>query len=598
MAYSAASDRRRIWTLAGLERVPLVAWCALAVALLVALVFFVEPALLTTSLGDTDDATRLVEVRELLGGAPWFDTTLPRFGGAHPLVSHWSRLVDAPLAMLLGTFELVLPQAQAELLLRAVWPPLVLLAFAYLLAREAELRGGRAAALLAILLTVTCLFGITQFVPGRLDHHNVIILGAVIGTLRLARSLDDPNAGWSAGFLLGLGTAVGYEALALTIAGLGAAVMFGALPGRSLLGPSRAAVTFAATLGIALSLTTASGALFISHCDALSINLVALAATSALGVCTVQIFETRLSTARKIVLMAVAGLPGLAIYAAAEPACLAGPFGQVDPAVFPVWLDSVSEGQSLLSLGSKLPVVGGLMLAYVLVVANCGIKLMRTDRDEGLRFQLIMLMLVVPLSIWQIKLLPYTSFLPIPLIAVWLARPPLQTSRTFNRKTAVWIAGTLVAIAAASYAIVTLSEPSVERMKKAMAPNQSCTATAAIEPLARLPAGLAVADVNLGPFIVALTNLDVLAAPYHRMSKSILEADRILHGSPPESEKRLSAIGARYVITCKGLDSTTPPGGVPADALQNQLFENKPPAFLEPVPLDGPTPLKVWRVKP
>ena len=54
-------------------------------------------------LGDTDDAVRLVTVRELIGGAPWFDTTLPRIGAPEPLVSHWSRLIDLPLAALIGT---------------------------------------------------------------------------------------------------------------------------------------------------------------------------------------------------------------------------------------------------------------------------------------------------------------------------------------------------------------------------------------------------------------------------------------------------------------------------------------------------------------
>src|SRR6476646_10746960 len=52
-------------------------------------------------LGDTDDAVRLVTVRELLGGAPWFDLTLSRIGAPEPLVSHWSRLIDAPLALLM-----------------------------------------------------------------------------------------------------------------------------------------------------------------------------------------------------------------------------------------------------------------------------------------------------------------------------------------------------------------------------------------------------------------------------------------------------------------------------------------------------------------
>ena len=63
-------------------------------------------------LGDTDDAVRLVTVRELLGGAPWFDTTLPRIGAPEPLVSHWSRLIDAPLAVLMLLFRPLLGVAR------------------------------------------------------------------------------------------------------------------------------------------------------------------------------------------------------------------------------------------------------------------------------------------------------------------------------------------------------------------------------------------------------------------------------------------------------------------------------------------------------
>ncbi len=595
MALTITGSRNRSWRLASLERVPLVAWCALAVALFVALVFFVEPVHLATSLGDTDDATRLIEVRELLGGAPWFDTTLPRFGGAHPLVSHWSRLVDAPLAMLLGTFELVLPQAQAELLLRAVWPPLVLLAFLYLLAREAEIRSGRTAALVLILLTVTLMsvLGVEQFMPGRIDHHNVLILCAVIGILRLARSFDDPGAGWSAGFFLGLGTAVGYEALALTAVSLGAAILFGSLPRRSLLGPSRAALVFAATLTIALALTTARDALFVSRCDDLSINLVLLSAIGALGVCSVQAFEHVLSSVLKIVLLAATGLVGIAIFGLVEPACLAGPFGQVDPAVFPVWLDNVSETQSLLSLGSKLPLVGGMAFVYFLIGAYCGFRLMQTDREDGLRFHMLAFLLAIPLSVWQIKLMPYATFLPIPLLAIWLARPPDDiVPRSSKRAIAVIGLGALLVIGAAAWVLHTAA-PSVRRVSETIEPIRRCLSNAAIAPLAHLPKGLVVADRDLGPFLVALTDLDVLAAPYHRMDKAILEADGIQRAKPQVAEKRLKAIGARYVIICEGHNLTTSP-----DGLQSLLFAGKAPSYLEPVPLGAPTPYKVWRVKP
>ena len=312
----AASDRLRDSTRTQFGPVPLLAWCALGVALFAALIFWSDPTRLLTSLGDADDATRLIEVRQLLAGQSWFDMTLPRFGGAHPLVSHWSRLIDLPIAALLSGFELILPTDKAELAVRAVWPLTLLLAFVYLLARFSAIRGGRAGALLSILLTVTCVFGIVQFMPGRIDHHNAMILCAVVGTLLLARSFDDPSAGWSAGILLGLGTAVGYEALALTAATFAAAVVFGILPGRSLLGPSRAAVALAATLAVALAATTAPQHLFISHCDVLSINLVLLRGMRRDRVsASCRPSSTALRWYQSSLLLAGTGVIGLALFA-------------------------------------------------------------------------------------------------------------------------------------------------------------------------------------------------------------------------------------------------------------------------------------------
>ncbi|MFX6023621.1 hypothetical protein ABTF26_21535, partial [Acinetobacter baumannii] len=45
------------------------------------------------ALGDSDDALRLHEVRELLAGKARTDMSLPRLGGVTPLISHWSRLI-------------------------------------------------------------------------------------------------------------------------------------------------------------------------------------------------------------------------------------------------------------------------------------------------------------------------------------------------------------------------------------------------------------------------------------------------------------------------------------------------------------------------
>jgi hypothetical protein len=249
-------------------------------------------------------------------------------------------------------------------------------------------------------------------------------------------------------------------------------------------------------------------------------------------------------------------------------------------------------------MGSQLPLLGGMALVYFLVGGYCGFKLMQSERDDGLRFHMLAFLVAIPLSFWQIKLLPYATYLPIPLLAAWLARPPQPAHAPASKRTLLAIVlATLVVIGMAGWLLLSLAAPSAKRVKQALKPIQSCQSTAAITPLKELPKGLAVADVNLGPYLVALTDLDVLAAPYHRLGHAILEDDRILHGTAPEAERRLRAVGARYVITCAGLDSTTTPGGVPPDALQSLLLAGKPPAYLAPVPLDGPTPLKVWRLK-
>jgi hypothetical protein len=351
--------------------------------------------------------------------------------------------------------------------------------------------------------------------------------------LQLARSFDDPRAGWSAGLLLGLGTAVGYEALALTAASLAAAALYGLLPHRSLLGPSRAAVAFAATLAVALAITTAPESMFTSHCDVLSMNLVLLAACGAVGVSVVAAMEDRLSLLAKLALLALTGGVGLSVYAAAQPACLAGPFGEVDPALFPVWLGSVSETQSIFSLGSQLPTLGGMAFAYFAAGLYCGLKEMRTEPGDAVRFHVLALLIALPLAFWQIKLLPYATFLPVPLLAIGLARPPQSAKAPASRRrTLITLATTLVLVVIAGWLLLRLSAPSATRMKEALKPVQGCQSTAAVSALAQLPAGLAVADVNLGPYIVALSKLDVLSAPYHRLDKPILEASRILHAAP------------------------------------------------------------------
>jgi hypothetical protein len=66
-----------------------------------------------TNSPSTDDATRLVEIRDLLAGQSWFDHTQYRLNPSEGVVTHWSRLLDLPIALLIKAAEMIVPTALA-----------------------------------------------------------------------------------------------------------------------------------------------------------------------------------------------------------------------------------------------------------------------------------------------------------------------------------------------------------------------------------------------------------------------------------------------------------------------------------------------------
>ena len=94
----------------------------------------------------TDDAMRLVQVRDFLAGQSWFDLTQYRL--SPPGTMHWSRLVDAPLAILIGFGRIGMPSAAAETVAIVFWPAALLLFFLAAIAacsRACQRHGGHLA---------------------------------------------------------------------------------------------------------------------------------------------------------------------------------------------------------------------------------------------------------------------------------------------------------------------------------------------------------------------------------------------------------------------------------------------------------------------
>jgi len=143
--------------------------------------------------GDSDDAVRLVLVRELASGRGWYDQKVLRIQPPDGVWLHWSRLLDAALAAPLWSLEHLIGPARAEVGLRLFWPLILILPM--LFAARALVRrfnpepSERAAAEIAAgTIALVCLPLYAQFHPGRIDHHNVQILLWLIAVIEVLNS--------------------------------------------------------------------------------------------------------------------------------------------------------------------------------------------------------------------------------------------------------------------------------------------------------------------------------------------------------------------------------------------------------------------------
>lgn len=587
--------------------------CLLAVGGVVVVGLASRGAELLTSLGDTDDATRLVELHAFLGHGNWWNLTLDRIGAPDALVSHWSRLVDLGLALTLGAASLFLSPPNAELAMRIVWPSLMLFALLLVVARDVERDGGLLAALGVIALAATSHTALYQFNAGRIDHHNVQIFCGIGGVLLAARSLVTPRMGWWAGALTGVGLTVGLEAAMLVGPAFVVAVLLGLGRPWRLEGQMRAAAAMAATVAL-LAMATIDPAHWTTMiCDAVAFNLVGLITFGAAGVVAAG-YAARHLTGRPLVLiqlaaLGVCGFAGLGLYGSLEPRCLAGPFGMVTPELWPVWLSHVTEVQPIGYLYRQTPgpIIGYILLVVLGLIAR--LRLAYVDRgahgeqDSLYRHMTLFAVQLIAFaaSCWQVKMMPYAAWLALPALAVGAAS--LQAT-SFASAPLVRIAALVLVMQSTLTALVT---PVVGRASQSanssMAIASDCSDTATISALSALPPGLVLAEINLGPYIVALTPHRVVLAPYHRLDREIVKASRVLSARPELAEAGLRELGVTYVVACTAPETreashSAPAAGPKHMTLGEAVATARAPAYLAPVPLHGGAALRVYRLLP
>lgn len=555
------SPRRLLWLI-----------CLVGIAIVVVSALRAAPQISTLLLeADNDDQMRLMEVRDLLSGQSWWDTRQYRVLPPEGISMHWSRYIDAGIAGIILAASTLVSTASAELFAVILWPSfLACLAVLVLSHGTARLLTPVSAiGAIAVFLSWSKLGG--EFVPPRIDHHNVQILcGIALFYLSLI-----PGRPWVLGALGGVVTAIslaiGLELLPYyaTIWGLMALRhAFGQTDtGRWLLGFG-VGISLSAPLLLAGQTPVSGWAT--PWCDVLAPPVMALGLVGVVAT-TVPVLAERVLTGPLPRIAVLLVLTGLGIWLAFPllGQCLAGPYSAVSPEVRSMIQNNVVEALSASALLDRNPVLLGrvilppLLIAALAPLAHWRLRDRLTPRQStalmqsyivvavGLAFALIQIRaanLMTPaipflagFLVYGFSLIPRENWLRLPAMLVLLLALPVVVQNAVNSFQSE-PEPTQAARPEVSTAQTSAPQDS---------PARNCRTPTAMAEISRLPQSLIFSTLNIGPAILAYTPHSVTSAAYHR------SMDAFWNGAfafLSEDSLRAAVVksGADYVVLCRG----------------------------------------------
>lgn len=549
-----------------------------------------------------DDALRLVQVRDLIGGQTWFDLHQYRIDPPQGVPMHWSRLVDAPIAAVLLLLTPLVGPVNAEIAAMVLVPLLTLgITIAFVGTAAARLFDLRTAgfAALTIGLLSPVLF---QLQPTRLDHHGwqlAVAAAAIFGV-----ALRNRKGAWLAGAALALGCTISLEMVPLAAAFAG---YFGlrwledSAQRWELVGYLQA---LAAGLILAFAITL--GPNLAQYCDAIGPAHLAFFAFVALAI-TVVAKLGLLSPPVLFSLIGLAGAGGVAIFAGLAPQCLDTPFGSLDPVVRDYWYVLIMEGRPAWEQSADVAVPPLIQIALALAATG-----LLATRGPGAsrRFWrhyavLLAASLVLGLMTWRsMGFAGIVATLPLG----WFIAHTLARLERFDRlvaKLGMTLALVLVLMPSIGFAIAERfsSEPAFEQQAGETGSPETMQKSECSDPrelgqLNALPSGETVSPFDLGPALLMHTHHAVTATGHHRAEPAMADVLNIYLSEPGVARVLAQARGAEYLLLCPDMSEAKVYARSRPNGLAARLMRGEPPGWLQPVAGFSEGPLQVWRIRP
>ncbi len=292
---------------------------------------------------DIDDDLRLIQIKDYLMDGNWFDRVLPQISMPEPYLSPWSRLVDLPYILFTKLLGLFMSQDSALLWATYVVPLLLLTALLAIIFKTARyFTRGIISPLSWIAIPLFGLFVLQEFMPGRIDHHNLQFLAMMM----MVFGISQPKSG--GGYLIGLSAvmsvAIGLEAVPFIATALATLAVF-ALKADGL---SQEKIWRAGT--VMAVLTVPASALLISrselgqtYCDSLSFPWIAGLSGVGIIFTSIKFWPKDRTFWQRVIFLSLPLLILLIGLSLIFPQCLKGPYGLIGETERMFWLDNVVQ---------------------------------------------------------------------------------------------------------------------------------------------------------------------------------------------------------------------------------------------------------------
>lgn len=551
---------------------------------------------------DPDDMLRLVQVRDLLSGQGWFDLHQYRIDGPDGTLMHWSRLVDAPLALIILLLKPIIGLVAAEHV-AVVIVPLLTLGFIMLAVAKVAARFMDSTAVTFVCICAglsTLLVGQVQ--PMRIDHHGwqiFTVVLALVGMLSVRKIGNGiPTGPMLAGAALALGLSISLEILPIAAA-------FGAVFALRWLIDAESRWHLPAFLG---ALSAMLGSVFLAtrgltdlaeHCDAISPGHIAAFAVMALGAGGVAWIRPQ----SRIVVIGLLALPvaaGAALYLGFAPHCAAGPFGNLDPLVRDLWYEKVAEGRPAWRVANSLWIPVALQGLFALGVLEW-LRKSATGAERSWWFEYLLVLgaaFLTGLLVWRsMAFVGALSAVPLGYAAARFFQE-FRTGLNCLRRCLAAVALIVVLVPAFPISTAKAILPAEVEPKSESKPAASdCRLAESAEALNTLPPGKIFAPLDLGAPVLLYSRHGVVASAHHRAVDAMHDVIAAFTSSPDQARDIVMRNNAAYVLLCEDAGEVTvyrkyAPGG-----FADQLASGNAPDWLEPVAINAPDTVRLWKVK-